>query len=243
MILANAFVEIIQEYGITFLYGIGITLLLSLTGTVIGLMLAFVFCVIRQTTVKSNDNALMKVLKKAGHAFVNIYVTVIRGTPMIVQAVIFYYGFYQIGIRWSSIAAGLFTVSINTTAYLTEVLRSGIESVDVGQKDAALAIGMKPAKAFSLVVFPQALKNSFSSIGNEFIVNIKDTAVLSTIMVVDLFAAAVKAQGATLAYLESMTIAALCYLILTYSVSKILMVIEKRIGAPIKQLPSCNWGG
>ena len=83
--------------------------------------------------------------------------------------------------------AGLFTVSVNTAAYLTEVLRGGIQSVDKGQLEAARAIGMNQRKAMFLVVIPQALKNSFASIGNELIVNIKDTAVLNIIAVVDLF--------------------------------------------------------
>lgn len=236
----NAFIELITQFGGSLLKGLTVTLFLSIVGTIIGLLIAFVFSIIRVQSINPDDNVLIKGVKKLGYWFVKGYVTVIRGTPMIVQAVLFYYGFSQIGIRWSPLVAGLFTVSVNTAAYLTEVLRGGIQSVDKGQMEAARAIGMSERKAMFLIVIPQALKNSFASIGNELIVNIKDTAVLNIISVVDLFTQADLAAGKTYFYLEAMLIVACIYLILTYSSSKILMFIERKIGAPVKEITSCN---
>ncbi len=238
--LINPFVVIIRDWWQLILQGIGITILLSIVGTVVGLLLALVFGTIRVQTVNAQDSGIMRVVKKIGRTIVKVYVTVIRGTPMILQATIFYYGFYSIGLQWSALAAGLFTVSINTTAYLTEVIRGGLQSVDIGQMEAARSMGMRQSQAMRLVVFPQALKNSMAAIGNEFIINIKDTAVLSTITIVDLFAATSKAGGKTLFQLESMLIAAAIYLLLTFSLSKILMAIEKKIGAPVKEITSSN---
>lgn len=234
------FGKIFSEYSILLLKGVGVTLLLSIVGTLVGLVFAFLFSIIRVQTVNPYDSKFVKVMKRIGVGFVKTYVTIIRGTPMIVQAVIFYYGFSQIGIRWSPLVAGLFTVSINTAAYLTEVLRGGIQSVDKGQLEAARSIGMSQRKAMLLVVIPQALKNSFASIGNELIVNIKDTAVLNVISVVDLFTVADKAAGKTFYYMECMLLAAGIYLILTYCTSKLLMFMEKKMGAPVKEITSCN---
>lgn len=236
----NNFVIIIKEYGWQIISGIKTTLLLSLVGTVVGFILALVFANLRIQKVSPRDKLVIKVLKVTGSTFTKIYVTVIRGTPMIVQAIIFYYSFYSIGIRWSPLQAGLFTVSINTTAYLTEVIRGAILSIDKGQMEAARSLGMSKSKAMINIILPQAIKNSMAPIGNEFIINIKDTAVLSVIQVVDLFSVTNAAAGAHFLFIESMLIAAVIYLILTYSTSAALRYFEKKIGAPTKALPSSN---
>lgn len=236
----TAFFDLLSRYWKLLLGGVGITLLLSLIGTIVGLLIAFVFSVIRVQKISPFDSKIIKILKKISVNIIKIYVTVIRGTPMIVQAVLFYYGFAQLGINWSPLVAGLFTVSVNTAAYLTEVLRGGIQSVDNGQMEAARAIGMSRRQAMCFVVIPQALKNSFASIGNEFIVNIKDTAVLNIISVVDLFFITNNAAGDTYFYLEAMLIAASIYLFLTFFTSKLLMYLENKLGVPVKEITSSN---
>lgn len=233
-------IRIVEEFGSLFLKGVGVTLALAILGTLIGLTIALIFSILRIQKPQITDSKIIKVFKRIGSNFVKIYVTVFRGTPMIVQAVIFYYSFYEMGIRWSPFAAGLFTVSLNTAAYLTEVLRGGIQSIDPGQEEAARSIGMSNASAFIYIVFPQAIKNAFASIGNELIVNIKDTAVLSTIMVYDLFYVARSAAGKYYLYVESMILAAIMYLALTYTFSKILQYIEKKMNVEPKEIVSSN---
>lgn len=159
---------------------------------------------------------------------------------MILQALIFYYGFLFIGLDWSALSAGIFTVSLNTGAYLTEVIRSGINSVEAGQMDAARSLGMSYPKAMFYVVFPQALKNSMGAIGNELIINIKDTAVLSTIGIIDLFSATETIIGTTYLHLEAYTIGAIIYLFLTFTSSKLLMALEKKLGANVVEITSSN---
>ena len=154
--------------------------------------------------------------------------------------IIFYYTFYKIGIKWSYTAAGLFTVTLNTAAYLTEVIRSGIKSVNLNQTEAGLSVGLTPFKTFLYIIFPQALKNAMASIGNELIVNIKDTSVLSVIMIVDLYNACSMAGAAYSAVLEAMLIAAAIYLCLTSIFSILFRKIEKLLGAPTKALTSSN---
>ncbi len=233
-------IMIIREFWPQFLDGLKVTLLLAIVGTSIGLLIALLFSAIRVIKINKNDKLLIKVIKYIGLLFVKTYVTIFRGTPMIVQAVIFYYSFYQAGIKWSAFAAGLFTISLNTAAYLTEVLRGGITSVDKGQTEAARSIGLSSVKTFIYIVFPQAIKNSFASIGNELIVNIKDSAVLSVITVIDIFSVADSAAGKYFLFIEAMIVAALIYLILTYSVAKLLQVIEKRLGVETKEIVSSN---
>ncbi len=235
-----SFTAVLEEYGILFLDGVLITLYLAVCGTIIGFIIALILGTLRVQTINPTDSLLIKILKKIGLIFVKIYVTIFRGTPMILQAFIFFYGFKSIGINWSANLAGLFTVSLNTAAYLTEVIRGGIESIDKGQMEAARALGMSQTKAMIYVIFPQALKNSMASIGNELIINIKDTAVLSTIGIIDLFSSIETVTGSTLLYLEAYSIGAIIYLLLTFTSSKLLMLLERKIGAPTKEITSSN---
>lgn len=232
--------HILENYGLLILKGVGTTLLLAIIGTILGLLIALFLGSILSLEESPFDSKTKKYAKKIGKAIINVYVTVFRGTPMIVQAMIFYYTFYKMGIRWSYTTAGMFTVTLNTAAYLTEVVRSGIASINKDQTEAGLSIGLSPFKTFLYIVLPQALKNSMASIGNELIVNIKDTSVLSVIMIVDLYNACSLAGSAYGAVLESMLIAAAIYLCLTSFFSVVLRKIEKLIGAPTKAITSSN---
>jgi len=226
-------IKIVGEYSQQIIYGILRTLLLSLVGTVCGFILAVLFSYVKAI---KEDTIVTKILK----GLIDVYVTVIRGTPMMVQALIFYYSFKMIGINWDPLTSGLFTVSINTTAYLTEVLRGGIESIDNGQYEAARSIGMNNFKTMIFVIFPQAIKNSMASIGNEFIVNIKDTSVLNVIGVIELYNACSMAGSKYFKVVQAMTIAAIIYLILTLTSSYLLKKIEKKLGCPVKEIESSN---
>jgi putative lysine transport system permease protein len=152
---------------------------------------------------------------------------------------IIYYAFYKL-IGWKPFDAAMVTVTINTCAYLTEVIRSSIESVDPGQMEAARSLGFSYSKSLFLIVFPQALKNAMASIGNEFIINIKDTSVLNVIGCMEMYAALSMASGRYGFFLETMIAGSLIYLLLTYSMTKLLNFIEKKLDAPVKDFTSCN---
>ncbi len=233
------------------LMGVWTTIWLSLAGTAIGLVLGLLFITLRTLEVTSKDNEFVAFLKKIGSGFVKIYVTVFRGTPMMVQAIIIYY--FLPGILASILnieqgilnnilsvgVAGLITVSLNTTAYLTEVLRGGIEALNKGQMEAARSLGMSRAKAMFYVILPQGIKNSLPAICNEFIINIKDTSVLSVISVMDLFFIIDTINGKN-SNSDAIFIAAIIYLCLTYGISKLLGLLEKRMNLVSKPLPSSN---
>lgn len=234
------FTIIVSEYGSLIIDGVFVTLFLSLIGTLIGFIIAIFLGSVTSFSISTRTSLLNKIIKKLIDIITKIYVTVIRGTPMIVQAMIFYYGFFQIGIKWSPLQAGLFTVSINTGAYLTDVVKNGITSIDIGQSEAARSLGMSKFKTMFYIILPQAIKTQMASIGNEFIINIKDTAVLNVIWVVDLYAVAKTAASQYYWYLEAMLVAAIIYLILTYATSIILKQFEKRLGIQVKEIVSSN---
>ena len=131
---------------------------------------------------------------------------------------------------------------LNSGAYISEIIRGGINSVDKGQSEAAQALGLGKVKTMMLIVFPQALKNSLPSIGNEFIINIKDTSVLTLIGVLDLFSVSKLDILGTFSgkSLEAYLIVAVYYLVLTYLTSKLLQYFEKKMNMPVKGITSSN---
>ncbi len=231
--------------------GVFTTIWLSLAGTMVGLVLGLLFVSLRTLEVTSRDNELVSFIKKIARGFVEVYVTIFRGTPMMVQAIIIYYFLPGIlsnvfGVELTIInkilnvqLAGLITVSLNTTAYLTEVLRGGIESLNKGQMEAARSLGMTRTQSMVHVIFPQGIKNSLPAICNEFIINIKDTSVLSVISVMDLFFIIDSING-KYANQDGIFIAAILYLVLTLGISKLLSSIERKMNLVVKPLPSCN---
>lgn len=235
----SIYARIINEYSILFWNGIKVTIHLSLIGTMIGFIIAVLFSILLTLEVTRRDHVVIKILKYAGKGFVKVYVTLIRSTPMMVQAMIFFWGLRGV-FSWSFLSAGLFTVSINTAAYLTEVLRGAITSIDKGQNEASRSLGLSKSKTMFGIILPQAIKNAMPSIGNEFVINIKDTSVLSVIMVVDIFRVAELAQSKYGQAFPPYLIAASIYLVLTISVTLILRKFERKMSLPRTALPSAN---
>ena len=125
--------------------------------------------------------------------------------------------------------AGMFIISINTGAYMAEIIRSGLQSVDKGQTEAAKSIGMSTAQTLRYIIFPQAIRNAFPSIGNQLIVNIKDSCMLNVLSVTDLFFQSQSIAGSNLLFMETFFVTAILYLILTTVATFILNQIEKRL--------------
>ena len=233
------------------LTGIWTTIRIALLGTAIAFVLAILMVFLRIQEPNRRDSDLVKALKWIANRFARLYVFVIRGTPMMVQALILYYfGFNlfkrtgmtvtEINHVWSFFISGLCTVSLNSTAYLTEVLRGGILAVDRGQTEAARSLGMTNWQTMIKVVFPQAVKNSIPAIGNEFIINIKDSSVLSVIGVMDLMYATKSVSGIYFRSLEIYCVAALLYLLLTWLSSLLLTWLGKKLDMPTRGIPSSN---
>ena len=164
---------------------------------------------------------------------------------MMVQAIFLYYlwlNFFKLFPLLGSyrLTAGIVIVSINTGAYMAEIIRAGIQSLDKGQNEAARSIGMSNFQAMFYIILPQAIKNAFPAIGNEFVVNIKDTSVLNVIGATELFFQSSTVAGNTYRFSETFFVAALIYLVLTFSTTRVLAVIERRMNVPVSGGPSSS---
>ena len=220
---------LLEQYGPLFLSGVGVTLIVAITGTLAGFLLGLLVAILRTIPTSPKDPALKRIPLKILSWLLGVYIEVFRGTPMIVQAMVIYYGGMTIGLRMPVLTAAILIVSVNTGAYMAEIIRGGIISVDKGQKEAAHAIGMTHWQSMVYVVLPQAVRNIMPSIGNEFVVNIKDSSVLNVISVNELFFMSKSAAGTYLRYFEVFFITACIYLVLTFTVTRLLRLLERKM--------------
>lgn len=222
-----------EEYAPLFLKGTVNTLILAIAGTVIGFVLGLLVAVLRAIPISKKDHLLKKIVVRIVNCIISIYIEVFRGTPMIVQAMVIYYGAMQLlAVDIPAMGAAIFIISLNTGAYMAEIMRGGILAIDKGQKEAAEAIGMTHWQTMTSVILPQAIRNALPSIGNEFIVNIKDSSVLNVISVSELFFQGKSASGTYLRYYETFFIIAVIYLALTFVFSRLLRLLEKKLDGP-----------
>ncbi|MGN1171156.1 MAG: amino acid ABC transporter permease, partial [Lachnospiraceae bacterium] len=219
------------KYGMSYLKGAGTTLVIAVVSTLIGCLIGFAAGIIQTIPIdKQRDPLIKRALLRVVWVILNVYVEVFRGTPMIVQAVFIYYGMSQLfNIQLGMWQSAFLVVSINTGAYMAESVRGGIISVDPGQMEGAKAIGMNHVQAMTNVILPQAFRNILPQIGNNLIINIKDTSVLSVISIVDLFFVHKSVSGALYTYFESATIVMLIYLTMTVLTSRLLRLLENRL--------------
>lgn len=225
-------------------YGLISTIILAVFGTIVGLVLGIFLAYGKNVKIKLTDKWYIKALKTLCLGFCNIYSTIFRGTPMMVQALIFKFGFAAIGIKWGEIfyiqgeignvlngwlICGLFVITLNTAAYMGEIVKSGLNGVDQGQVEGAKSLGMKSSSTSLKIILPQALRNALPTIGNELIVNIKDSSVLNVIGVTELYKQINEIARSSYAYIECYLILALVYLFLTLIASFVLKMVEKKL--------------
>ena len=177
---------LIQQYHGYYLQGLLTTLETSLAGTICGCFLGFLVGIIQATDIRAQDNMIKKILLGIPWVIAKIYVTIFRGTPMIVQAMVIYYGSSTVfGIDLKPFNAAIFIILLNTGAYMSETVRGGINSIDVGQIEGAKALGMGYVPMMIYIILPQTFKIIAPQIGNTFVANIKDTSVLNVIGVAE----------------------------------------------------------
>ena len=223
----------LRTQGMLFLRGAGVTLLISLTGTIAGFVIGLGVGYVRAMPLQKENGAARYWLLKIARALLGAYIEIFRSTPMIVQAMVIFYGISAVfHVTLPYLLAGFVIVSINTGAYLSEIVRGGIQSVDPGQQEAALAIGMTYGQSMLHVVLPQAIRNILPALGNEFVVNIKDTSVLNVISVTELFFVSKSAAGTYFKYFEVFFITSIIYFVMTFTVTRILRWIEKKMDGP-----------
>lgn len=225
------FKKIIDDYGMLFLRGAGLTLFIAILSTIIGLIIGLLVGIFR--TLPLSENPVGRFFQRIVNGLLTIYIEVFRGTPMMVQAMVIFYGTaLAFGVSMNRTLAAVLIVSINTGAYMSEIVRGGIFAVDDGQFEAAQAIGMTHWQTMIKVVLPQVMRNILPATGNEIIINIKDTAVLSVISVADLFFQGTSAAGTNFQYFQTFAIIGVIYLVLTISATQILRFVERKMDGP-----------
>ncbi len=224
-------IDILKNYWPMYLRGAGITLYLAIIGTIVGTTIGLLVGITR--TIPTPEKGLKRFLLKIVNTLLACYVEILRGTPMIVQAMIIFYGTPLLfGINLDRLPAGLFIVSVNTGAYMSEVVRGGINSIDKGQFEASSAVGMTHFQTMRHIVIPQVIKNILPATGNEFVINIKDTSVLNVIGVTELYFQTQTIAGITFKYFEPFFIACVLYFIMTFTITRFLRYLEKHLEGP-----------
>ena len=210
----------LQKYYGFFIDGTVITLLLSFFGVAFGVLLGVVFAL-----MKLSKHPLLK-------GFSAAYIEIIRGTPLLVQLYIVYYGLPRlIGIDFEDLTLGIFAISLNSAAYVAEIIRAGILSIDKGQMEAARSLGMSHKTAMLNIIIPQAFKNILPALGNEFIVLVKESAIVSVIGIHDLMYNTDTVRGNTFKPFSPLVVAAAIYFAITFTLSKLLGLLERRLRA------------
>ena len=209
---------------LAYLSGLRMTLLISLFAVIIGIAIGIILAIIRVSS-KHSSNPLLSVL----NAFAKVYITVIRGTPMIVQIMIIYNLIFT-SPNTNPIVVGAVRCGINSGAYVSEIIRAGIESIPIGQMEAGRSLGLTYSMTMRTIILPQAIKNILPALGNEFIVLVKETSVISVIAVNDLMKMAGYVGSRTWDVIPPYVIAAAIYLIMTLGLSALMGFFERKMG-------------
>ena len=213
----------ISEYMSYFTSGIKITLLISFISVLIGVVLGAIICFMKMSKFEIFKVNILNLIA-------TVYVEIIRGTPMILQIMIAYVAFDELlGITVEALTAGIVAVSLNSAAYVSEIIRGGIDAVDKGQLEAARSLGMNKAKAMRLIIIPQAIRHILPAIGNEFVTVIKESSMASVIGVGELMYASKVVRGATYRSFEPLIVAAAFYFVITFALGRALSYIERRM--------------
>ena len=227
---------LLEKYGMLFLRGTGMTLLIALTGTALGFALGLLVAIIRTIALpekkKTGSNVgvtLRRGLLRLAQLLMNVYIQVFRGTPMIVQAVVIYYGAQYAGVFMDTTFAAIFIISINTGAYMAEIIRGGIMSIDKGQFEAGRSLGLSYIQTMIYIILPQAFKNVLPALGNEFIVLLKETSVSGYIALQDLTKGGDIIRSQTYTAFMPLIAVALIYLAVVMLFSWLLGKLERRL--------------
>lgn len=214
--MGNLDFSFLKEYFPVFLDGAMWTLMISAITVILGSILGMLLCIMKRSKIK-----ILNFISTS-------YVEVIRGTPLLLQIYIVYFGLPSFGLQLEVLPSCIIAISLNSAAYVSEIIRAGIEAVDKGQLEAARSLGMNEAIAMRLVVFPQAIKNILPPIGNEFVAIIKESSMASTIGVAELMYSSKMVTGATYKGFEPLMIIAIFYFIMTFTLGRIMAYLEKR---------------
>lgn len=202
--------------------GIMNTLQIAFFAVLVGIAIGVIVAIGKVASAKNKKLFLLKWI-------CNIYISVIRGTPVYVQLLIFYFGIFPLVGSNNAKLAGILTFGLNSGAYVAEIVRAGIQSVDIGQTEASRSLGLSQTQTMKSIVLPQAIKTILPALGNEFIVLVKETAVIGTITVMDVTKYAERVGSFTYDFLTPLLIASAVYLVVVLGLTKLLNIFERRL--------------
>ena len=209
------------------LRGLGTTLLITSLSLLLGLVLGFVIAIVRSTHDKVCTQKGGHFFLRLGNVIAKVYLTIIRGTPTTVQLLIIYFVIFARSNN--KILCAVLAFGINSGAYIAEIIRSGIMSIDNGQTEAGRSLGLSFRRTMTLIILPQALKNVLPALGNEFIVLLKETSVSGYVSLMDITRAGYIIQGQTYSPFMPLIAVALIYLVIVVGLSKLLTLLERRL--------------
>ena len=202
------------------LEGVKNTIIMALFAVIIGILLGLVIALIRNNY---DNNKKLPILNQIA----KLYVTIIRGTPVLLQLMIIYYILFAT-VDINILLVGVIAFGLNSSAYVSEIIRAGISSIDKGQMDGGRALGLTYKETMRMIILPQAIKNVMPALGNEFITLLKETSVAGYIGIIELTKAGDIISSRTYNYFFPLIITAIIYLIMTLGLSKIISKFEKR---------------
>lgn len=222
--MSNLSFKFLEKYYPVFIEGIQWTLLVSVLAVVLGVIFGIILCFMKRSKLSILRIPLPKIIS-------SVYIEFVRGTPLLLQIFIVYFGSTSFGFKFSPLIACVIALSFNSGAYVAEIIRGGIDAVDKGQLEAARSLGMTQVKAMQYIILPQAIKNILPAIGNEFVTIIKESSMASAIGVAEITYAGKLVTGATYRNFEPLIVAAICYFTLTFTLGRLMAYIERRLKA------------
>lgn len=222
--MSNLSFKFLEKYFPVFMEGVGWTIHVSLMAVVLGAIFGTLLCFMKRSKFSILKIPVPKIIA-------SIYIEFVRGTPLLLQIFIVYFGSTSFGFKLTPLVACVAALSLNSGAYVAEIIRGGIDAVDKGQLEAARSLGMTQSKAMKYIILPQAIKNILPAIGNEFVTIIKESSMASAIGVAEITYAGKLVTGATYRNFEPLIVAALCYFTLTFTLGRLMAYIERRLKA------------
>ncbi|GAB6168360.1 hypothetical protein JCM1393_08200 [Clostridium carnis] len=215
----------LSKYMSYFIDGAKWTLLISLITVCVGVILGSILCFMKRSNFHIWKIKPLKLIA-------TVYIELIRGTPLLLQIMMVYVGSEMIfGVSLEAVTSAVIAISLNSSAYVSEIIRAGIDAVDKGQMEAARSLGMSQVKAMRLIIMPQAIRNILPAIGNEFVAIIKESSMASVIGVAELMYAAKVVRGSSFRGFEPLMVAAAFYFVMTFSLGRLMNYFERRLKA------------
>lgn len=222
----SAFIE--KDRYLAYFKGLKLTIIMSILAVLLGVTIGIIIAVFKYSSARRSHKGVGSGLLRFGEIICNIYLTIIRGTPVFVQLLIIYNLIFT-SRNTSPLVSGVVCFGINSGAYVAEIIRAGLESIDKGQMEAGKSLGLSGLQTMKSIILPQAVKNILPALGNEFITLIKETAIAGQIAIMDITKVAQGIGGRTMDLLTPLFITAIMYLILVIGLTKLLSYFERRM--------------